>query len=707
MKTRHLLSLGLAALFVYLVGPGCTQDFGAFQPCEVGQKPCDDGCHTLQDPTHGCAAVACDPCAIPNAAAACVLGNSSYQCAVGTCLEGHRNCDGLDANGCEVDPDTDPLNCGACGNKCVTPHATPACDAGQCAIDTCDEGFGDCSGGATDGCESDLQNDPEHCGDCATQCGQDQSCQAGKCTLQCPPDKGDCNSDPSDGCETDLGTGLNCAFCGDKCDLPNAAAQCQAGMCVVQSCANGFGDCDGMAANGCEADTKNSALTCGTCDNACPNGPNGTTVCNNGTCGINCDAGFANCDGQVATGCETDLNSDVDHCGGCNSPCSPANGVGVCNGGQCAVQMCNGTFADCDMGAANGCEINTATSAQNCGMCGKVCIFAHAQANCAAGNCQLGNCNAGFGNCNSDPADGCELPTTADVNNCGGCGNVCPGGPGGTAVCTNGVCAIACDAGFGDCDNDASNGCETALDNSVQNCGACGHVCQTSNGAVASLSCSGGLCSSACDIGRANCSYPSSPAQDDGCELNASNSSTNCGGCGNACTAQGNPQNPLQCVYNAPGVQNLCGCFQNSQCDGDGPGGPAQGSCNNGLCSCNGTACASGEACASQGGVNVCSCAAAGGAACAAGETCCVSPAGCKNLRADPLSCGACGHACTEGFICFDLGVNAAPECRCDAALDCNAGTSGTFACSAAGRCVCGGQTCGVGERCQANGQCG
>ena len=702
MKTRHLLSIGLAALFGYLLGPGCTQDFGAFQTCNYGQKPCDDGCFSISDAEHGCSAVACDPCAVANAAPACVDG----QCSVGTCLKGFRNCDGIGTNGCEVDPDTDPQNCGACGNKCVIPHGTPLCEGGECAVGDCDADFGDCGGGASDGCESNLQNDPDHCGSCDTVCGPSQDCQAGKCVLNCPPGKGDCNNDPTDGCEVDFGTTLNCAFCNDKCDLPNAAAACNGGKCVVENCVNGFGDCDNLPANGCEADTQNSALTCGTCNNACPDGPNGTTVCDNGSCAINCDAGFEDCDNLVATGCEANTLTSAQHCGACNSPCAPANGTGQCVGGQCTVQMCTAPFANCNMNANDGCEINKNTSAANCGMCGNACVFANAQPTCNNGACQIGTCNPGFGNCNMNAADGCELPTSADVNNCGTCGNVCPGAPGGTAVCTNGVCAIACDAGFGDCDNNAMNGCETTLDSNVSHCGACGHACQTSNGATASLICAGGQCVSTCDLGRANCGFPAAPVQDDGCEVNTSQSSTNCGGCGNNCNAQGNPNNPLQCIYNVPGVQNLCGCFQNTQCDTDG-NGPAQGQCNNGLCSCGGTLCASGEACISQNGNNICACAAAGNATCGAGETCCASPAGCKNLRTDAESCGACGHACTPGFVCFDLGAGSAPECRCDTAADCNAGTNGTFSCSANGRCLCGATTCGVGERCQPNGQCG
>jgi len=51
-------------------------------------------------------------------------------------------CDGLD-NDCNGTADdtfnlnTDPLNCGKCGNVCVTPNATAACVAGACAVGVC------------------------------------------------------------------------------------------------------------------------------------------------------------------------------------------------------------------------------------------------------------------------------------------------------------------------------------------------------------------------------------------------------------------------------------------------------------------------------------------------------------------------------------------------------------------------------------------
>ena len=46
----------------------------------------------------------------------------------------------------------------------------------------------------------------------------------------------------------------------------------------------------------------------------------------------------------------------------------------------------------------------------------------------------------------------------SDPNNCGGCGRVCLTGAANTApTCTAGVCGFVCNAGFFDCDRNASN----------------------------------------------------------------------------------------------------------------------------------------------------------------------------------------------------------------------------------------------------------
>jgi len=65
------------------------------------------------------------------------------------------------------------------------------------------------------------------------------------------------------------------------CSLGAATAQCKEGKCVVAACTAGFGDCDGNPANGCEAELAKNAQHCGKCGNSC-----GAGLCDQGTCQV-------------------------------------------------------------------------------------------------------------------------------------------------------------------------------------------------------------------------------------------------------------------------------------------------------------------------------------------------------------------------------------------------------------------------------------
>ena len=210
----------------------------------------------------------------------------------------------------------------------------------------------------------------------------------------------------------------------------------------------------------------------------------------------------------------------------------------------------------------------------------------------------------------------------------------------GSPLCVGDQCTIgSCDPGHDDCNDAVGDGCETPTDADVANCGACDRACDSTS--VASAVCAGGLCTSTCASGHANCNKPAT-GPDDGCELDVTADSDNCGGCDNACSGQGYAGG-LVCQGMA------CKCTSDAACKAPG-NGTATCDMLTGHCACNGTACQQGEACVKQGNKQICAC--NGGGSCSAGQTCCQTPGGCKNLQTDAANCGGCGHACAMGKTC-------------------------------------------------------
>jgi hypothetical protein len=101
----------------------------------------------------------------------------------------------------------------------------------------------------------------------------------------------------------------------------------------VDACASGFGNCDGVAANGCETDLTTSKSNCGSCGNACATG----SSCVSGACVpdvvvLKCEPGWADCDGDASNGCEVNLMTSDENCGSCGNPC---DSLSHCSNGTC------------------------------------------------------------------------------------------------------------------------------------------------------------------------------------------------------------------------------------------------------------------------------------------------------------------------------------------------------------------------------------
>ncbi len=141
--------------------------------------------------------------------------------------------------------------------------------------------------------------------------------------------------------------------------------------------------------------------------------------------------------------------------------------------------------------------------------CGGACSVCqppvNAQSTCVLENdvqtCALGICNDQFGDCDNDAGDGCETHTTT-VTHCGSCGTQCnqepycePSGKG-TYICSN-----TCD--FQVCPNGTDAGACVDFRTDVDNCGACGKSCEIANG---SGTCEDGGCAVTCGPGFFSCS---------------------------------------------------------------------------------------------------------------------------------------------------------------------------------------------------------
>jgi hypothetical protein len=390
-------------------------------------------------------------------------------------------CDNLDndCNGVVDDPfnkQTDPLHCGSC-SPCVIPHAIPSCTNGVCGIAACQIDFHDIDGNVGNGCEYfchftgpevcdgvdnncngqidegfDKQNDPNNCGPSCTRCSFAHAgalCQAGTCAMgACDPGWVNLDGNPANGCEyqctvtsqTEICNGVddncngqidegfnlqtdvnNCGMCNHRCQFANAAASCQAGVCVMGACNAGFVNLDGNPANGCE-------YQC--------------TITNGGV--EICDGRDNNCNGQIDEGnpgagqaCNPALSDmtrwNTGTCRAGTTACT--NGNLVCNGYVGPTpEICDNLDNDCN-GIVDD-PFNKQSDPNNCGSCGHICqndftaTTPNAIAGCQAGACVIAACTPGFYNNDGQFANGCEYacagtPGTPEV--CDGVDNDCDG----------------------------------------------------------------------------------------------------------------------------------------------------------------------------------------------------------------------------------------------------------------------------------------
>ncbi|MCK6570543.1 putative metal-binding motif-containing protein [Myxococcota bacterium] len=402
--------------------------------CHPGQ--CEAGWHDAD----GNAGNGCEYLCLPSPDAIETCNGADDDCDgdVDEGFDGGERCDGVD-NDCDdavdegYDVATDARNCGACGVVCESPHRAGVCEGAACR-GACEPGWHDVDGDAADGCEygcfpsndglercdlidndcdgavdeeTDLANDPDHCGACGARCEllhAVSSCVAGACRVErCEDGFADGDGDPGTGCEyrctpfnggveicngadddcdlqIDEGIDLltdpaNCGRCDHRCALDNAVGRCLEGGCIITECLGGFSDLDGLTENGCEF---------------------GCFVSNGGV--EACDGVDNDCDGQTD---ETfDRETDPENCGFCGTRCERPGAIVGCVSGQCVFEACIDGRVDLDGVAENGCEY--ACTAQNGGA--EVCNFADDDCDGQVDEGQRNRCNG----CGPEPAETCN-----------------------------------------------------------------------------------------------------------------------------------------------------------------------------------------------------------------------------------------------------------------------------------------------------------
>ncbi len=219
-------------------------------------------------------------------------------------------------------------------------------------------------------------------------CPAGSTCAAGRCSARvCTPNAVECASATERRvCNTDGSAWITTACP----SAPRAAGRCVSATCTT-TCDVGFADCNGVASDGCEADTATDLANCGACRTAC-------------TPGLACNAGVCGCPSTIPTVCAgmcVNTQNNAAHCGACGVACPTGS---TCSGGACTSVGC-GSLTNC-----GGSCVDTRTSLAHCGGCGLSCATSGsstASIACLSSACTM-TCNGINYDVDGATTNGCE-----------------------------------------------------------------------------------------------------------------------------------------------------------------------------------------------------------------------------------------------------------------------------------------------------------
>lgn len=133
----------------------------------------------------------------------------------------------------------------------------------------------------------------------------------------------------------------------------------------------------------------------------------------------------------------------------------------------------------CPTGTACGVScVDVQSDPNNCGVCGRSCVVAHAEALCVQGECAMAGCDAGWGDCDGDVATGCEVEVdcvegASCSTGCASSGSLdCSDACAPLCVLSTESCNLIDDNCDGFCDEGAISGCRHGIHRTI---GPLGH----------------------------------------------------------------------------------------------------------------------------------------------------------------------------------------------------------------------------------------